>query len=539
MRLTVHTLGDGMGDAGIPVPAEFVPEVDRVALDDGLPVPTNPPDILCLSGQVAAIEFLTNNVETLARNTVAVLVDIGFSGPSSSLPRLDTVTDCLAECGFRFAGFPRLNGYNIPERPIGQRATAISTDGTALFLKSVSVLSETDTGKLPALAFSALCFDLLDIAMSALSACPETHLEPPQANWISVLRRLQIADAQEPSLFIGETTSSLPPESELGPYASEDRTRIERILFDTGFTDLSDQTRETRLREVRLLQAGSPNATNGAAPLQAGELKALAALRTLRTPNDRAAFLNTIVRHGFGKDHSNLFWGDRLMSLDKSAGFFENAEFQNAWHANKQWHRYDQYDGLDGIAWRLHTLEWAAKCALSLPSGDFVECGVFRGDMSAFVFAVCGLAHSGRTLYLFDSFEGIDPDRATAEESRDHIDTANRVYRQGDLYQHVTDRFAGGNNVVITQGFLPESLDGVDLGEIAWLHLDLNAAGPEVQTLERLFDKVVPGGTIILDDYGWALLRPQKDAHDKFFESRGYRVLELPTGQGLVTKRPG
>ena len=56
--------------------------------------------------------------------------------------------------------------------------------------------------------------------------------------------------------------------------------------------------------------------------------------------------------------------------------------------------------------------------------------------------------------------------------------------------------------VSVHKGFLPEALDGVAPQSIAWLHIDLNAARPEVLTLEALFDRVVPSGMIILDDYG-------------------------------------
>jgi hypothetical protein len=73
---------------------------------------------------------------------------------------------------------------------------------------------------------------------------------------------------------------------------------------------------------------------------------------------------------------------------------------------------------------------------------------------------------------------------------------------------------------------------------ISYLHIDLNQAPAEIAALDALFDRVVPAGIIILDDYEWAgVYRPQKLTEDPWFGSRGYRVMPLPTGQGLVIKR--
>jgi predicted O-methyltransferase YrrM len=74
--------------------------------------------------------------------------------------------------------------------------------------------------------------------------------------------------------------------------------------------------------------------------------------------------------------------------------------------------------------------------------------------------------------------------------------------------------------------------------KLAYLHIDLNNAEGELAALEGLFDRVVSGGIVILDDYEWAgVYRKQKQAEDPWFEARGYRVFPLPTGQGLVLKR--
>ena len=54
-----------------------------------------------------------------------------------------------------------------------------------------------------------------------------------------------------------------------------------------------------------------------------------------------------------------------------------------------------------------------------------------------------------------------------------------------------------------------------------------------------MFERISPGGMVVFDDYGWAGYRDQKLAVDEFMRDRGHAVLELPTGQGLVVKRPG
>lgn len=69
------------------------------------------------------------------------------------------------------------------------------------------------------------------------------------------------------------------------------------------------------------------------------------------------------------------------------------------------------------------------------------------------------------------------------------------------------------------------------------MHIDMNSAAPEIGALELLFDRVAPGGIVIFDDYGWLLHAKQKEAEDRFMAERGHKILELPTGQGLLIKR--
>jgi O-methyltransferase len=237
-------------------------------------------------------------------------------------------------------------------------------------------------------------------------------------------------------------------------------------------------------------------------------------------------------------DHRSVSWGDRLLTLDKSADFKKEPAFAKALDTIRGSHPYDQYNGPDGIAWRLNTLVWAGRLALRI-GGDFVECGTFKGDMAWVVLQVIGAERIPR-FWLFDSFDGFSPDYSSADdfpESPGFLDFANGFYRQTGLYEYVRDRFAQFPNVTLVKGFLPEALTRAVPGEIGLLHIDLNSPRAEIAVLHRLFDRVLRGGVIVFDDYGWQMFHKQKEAEDDFMRRRGHEILELPTGQGLVIKR--
>lgn len=236
-------------------------------------------------------------------------------------------------------------------------------------------------------------------------------------------------------------------------------------------------------------------------------------------------------------NHLTVSWGDRLLTIDKTAGFLDEPRFAKAYGAIRGAHQYDQYGGNHTIAWRLNTLCWAARRGLRL-EGDFVECGVFKGDMAWVILNVLG-PENVPDYYLYDSFEGFSEKYSSSADyplSAGFLDFANKHYRESGIYGRVVDRFKPFPKVKVVKGFLPEALDQACPEHISFLHVDLNSPAAEVAVLERLFDRVSPGGAIVFDDYGWKLFEKQKLAEDEFMRARGYEVLELPTGQGLVVK---
>ena len=174
--------------------------------------------------------------------------------------------------------------------------------------------------------------------------------------------------------------------------------------------------------------------------------------------------------------HLTISWGDRLLTLDKSASFMEEPCSLKAYEAIYGSHKYDQYDGKDTIAWRLNTLCWAARCGLKA-GGDFVECGFFKGDMSWLITQVIGETDMPH-LYLYDSFEGFSPELSTEDDfplNPGFLDFANSVYKESSIYGYVRDRFASNPKVTVTKGFLLDALSIVCPESIGFLHIDLNS----------------------------------------------------------------
>ncbi len=236
-----------------------------------------------------------------------------------------------------------------------------------------------------------------------------------------------------------------------------------------------------------------------------------------------------ILRHILGVIDllfKKTFHADQLITVERCMGFLEDKKFMDV---VKNTAKTGQEKSL---LWRLHTQIWAARQCLFLP-GDFVECGVYKGFCSDTVIQYLDFDKSGKTFYLYDTFQGIP------EQHRAGSPVRPGGYAEAGLYDHAVNRFAPFANVRVVKGVVPDILAQVCPERIAYLHLDMNSASAEIGALEALFERVTVGGMVVLDDYGWEWYRAQKTAEDAFFAARNHHVLELPTGQGLVVKHAG
>lgn len=217
---------------------------------------------------------------------------------------------------------------------------------------------------------------------------------------------------------------------------------------------------------------------------------------------------------------AGFHFADNFFTWGRNNSMLDDAEFVKAWQANVE------NDSDKAIIWRRYVLACAAYHCVQL-DGDFVECGVYTGTAVKTVIDYLGGPTFPKTFWAYDLFE----------HSNEMLHHDMPEHGKG-LYEKVIHRFCNYPRVKIIKGKIPEVFVGQSPAKICYLHIDLNQAPAELSALEALFDRIVPAGLIILDDYEWAMAyRGQKLAEDPWFEERGYRVMPLPTGQGLVIKR--
>lgn len=220
---------------------------------------------------------------------------------------------------------------------------------------------------------------------------------------------------------------------------------------------------------------------------------------------------------------------DMLVTLWKHLSFRSDDKFAESFMAEAH------SDQEKSLLWRLHTLTWAGRMALTV-EGDFVECGVYRGFCSAVVCRYLDFAGLSRRFYLYDTFSGL-PVETSTEDERARWNPAYAEHDPDALYAEACNRFAAYDNVEIVRGVVPDSFEDASPEQIAFLHIDMNSAEAERLALESLFDRVVTGGVIVLDDFGWVINADQTRAERAFFDAHNLPILEIPTGQGLVIKR--
>ena len=222
------------------------------------------------------------------------------------------------------------------------------------------------------------------------------------------------------------------------------------------------------------------------------------------------------------------FWSNRSVLTRSLINFKNKPRFLESYAKGMQVIGYE-----DPSYFRIHQLIWAASVALDI-DGDWVELGTGKGmSMSSVLKYHQEPWNKGsKKLWLVDTFSPYQVDPRTGIQNKSKI--THKWYC--DDIGKVKEHFKEFNNVQFLQGLVPGCLDQLKVDKISFLHIDLNSAQPEVEAFSFLWDRLVKGAIVVLDDYGGASRKDQHNAMNNFALTHSFEILCMTGGQGLIIK---
>jgi hypothetical protein len=187
---------------------------------------------------------------------------------------------------------------------------------------------------------------------------------------------------------------------------------------------------------------------------------------------------------------------------------------------------------------RLYTLYQAvvnaARLAGSAPA-HLLEVGVYKGGGSAFIASLMQALRIEGTLHAFDTFEG-----HSCEDTRHDLDaghaTSAKLFRDTS-YEDVRAYLARYPFARVHKGRFQDRCEALANDSVLFAHLDVDIYEPTAFALNFLRDRVLVGGVIVIDDYGFATCPGLRQAVDEFLASAPpFFALHQLTGQCVLVK---
>jgi len=167
-----------------------------------------------------------------------------------------------------------------------------------------------------------------------------------------------------------------------------------------------------------------------------------------------------------------------------------DAQFRDVYEIAKDYTLVDEY--------RMFEIYQLASQAARI-EGDFLEVGVWRGGTSAIIQTALSNCQSDCKFYIADTFQGV----AKAGTKEDN------VYKGGEhsdadisdveeLFKKIDE-----NEPEILIGIFPDDHKQLNIESLAFVHSDVDAYASTKGVIEWCLPKMVKGGIIVFDDYGF------------------------------------
>lgn len=164
-------------------------------------------------------------------------------------------------------------------------------------------------------------------------------------------------------------------------------------------------------------------------------------------------------------------------------------------------------------------------------SGDFVECGVWRGGSSMLsALTLMDLNERARNIYLYDTFEGMP--EPTEKDVDIHGVPYSKLWEQErkilsvsleEVKRNMLSTGYPEGKISLVKGMVEETLPQSAPDAISVLRLDTDFHDSTYHELVHLYPRLSPGGVLIIDDYGH--FQGARSATDQYFAETNQHIL--------------
>lgn len=168
-------------------------------------------------------------------------------------------------------------------------------------------------------------------------------------------------------------------------------------------------------------------------------------------------------------------------------------------------------------------------------AGAFLEVGVWRGGTGALIAAKAVIENSEAPVYLADTFTGVvkTSEKDSTYRGGEHADVS---FAEVAHFLHLDMKL---EHVCLLKGIFPEETASKIPGNtlFRFCHIDVDAYQSTRDVMEWVWKRMVPGGIVVIDDYGFITCNGVTQFVDE--ELRGNpecRVIHNLNGHAIVIK---
>lgn len=180
-----------------------------------------------------------------------------------------------------------------------------------------------------------------------------------------------------------------------------------------------------------------------------------------------------------------------------------------------------------------------SRHALSVEGGDFIECGVLHGkSFDIFARVLDRWDTQKRSIYGFDSFEGLS---APTNEDLNPL-TAKHAFSAGSVRgwqkEHIEKLLTYHRcHFKLVKAWIPAGFVGFEEKRFSFAHIDVDLYQATKDSLDFVYPRMLKGGIILFDDYGFPGCFGAKKAVDDYLADKPELIIVSITGQAYIIKQ--